>query len=158
MCAVEEDEDAPAELAARMILNSAVLEALSELNEREQQVVRLRFGLEDSQARTLEELGKEFGVTRERIRQIESKTLAKLRHPDRSHNLPDDLDGEGDDDGATGVREPRRPIRPSLGPGHALEQPREFEASDPQVPLPPERLRPTGSAVRGSAPQNGAAA
>jgi len=86
--------EAPAEIAAKMMLNSAVLEALGELNEREQQVVRLRFGLEDGQARTLEEVGKEFGVTRERIRQIESKTLAKLRHPHRSQKLRDYLDGE----------------------------------------------------------------
>src|SRR5438270_394406 len=86
--------EAPAEIAARMMLNSAVLEALGELNEREQQVVRLRFGLEDGQARTLEEVGKEFGVTRERIRQIESKTLAKLRHPIRSLRLRDYLDEE----------------------------------------------------------------
>ena len=86
--------EAPAQIAARMMLNSAVLEALGELNEREQQVVRLRFGLEDGQARTLEEVGKEFGVTRERIRQIESKTLAKLRHPHRSQKLRDYLDGE----------------------------------------------------------------
>jgi len=56
--------------------------------------VRLRFGLEDGQARTLEEVGKEFGVTRERIRQIESKTLAKLRHPIRSLRLRDYLDEE----------------------------------------------------------------
>jgi RNA polymerase primary sigma factor len=86
--------EAPAEIAARIMLNSAVLEALGELNEREQQVVRLRFGLEDGQARTLEEVGKEFGVTRERIRQIESKTLAKLRHPHRSQKLRDYLDTE----------------------------------------------------------------
>jgi RNA polymerase primary sigma factor len=86
--------DAPAEIAARAMLNSAVLEALGELNEREQQVVRLRFGLEDGQARTLEEVGKEFGVTRERIRQIESKTLAKLRHPHRSQKLRDYLESE----------------------------------------------------------------
>ena len=86
--------EAPAEIAAKIMLNSAVLEALGELNEREQQVVRLRFGLEDGQARTLEEVGKEFGVTRERIRQIESKTLAKLRHPHRSQKLRDYLDGE----------------------------------------------------------------
>jgi RNA polymerase primary sigma factor len=86
--------EAPAEIAAKMMLSSAVLEALGELNEREQQVVRLRFGLEDGQARTLEEVGKEFGVTRERIRQIESKTLAKLRHPHRSQKLRDYLDNE----------------------------------------------------------------
>jgi RNA polymerase primary sigma factor len=88
------DAEAPAEVAARLMLNAAVLDALGELNEREQQVVRLRFGLEDGQARTLEEVGKEFGVTRERIRQIESKTLAKLRHPHRSQKLRDYLDGE----------------------------------------------------------------
>ncbi len=86
--------DAPAEIAARRMLNEAVLAALEELNEREQQVVRLRFGLEDGQSRTLEEVGREFGVTRERIRQIESKTLAKLRHPHRSQKLRDYLDGE----------------------------------------------------------------
>ncbi|HSL56662.1 MAG TPA: RNA polymerase sigma factor RpoD [Acidimicrobiales bacterium] len=86
--------EAPADAAAKKMLNEAVLEALSELNEREQQVVRLRFGLEDGQARTLEEVGKQFGVTRERIRQIESKTLAKLRHPHRSQKLRDYLDSE----------------------------------------------------------------
>jgi len=86
--------EAPAEVAARLMLNSAVLEALGELSDRERQVVRLRFGLEDGQARTLEEVGREFGVTRERIRQIESKTLAKLRHPHRSQKLRDYLDGE----------------------------------------------------------------
>ncbi|MBV9953290.1 MAG: RNA polymerase sigma factor RpoD [Acidimicrobiia bacterium] len=91
-----EDQQAeqPDEKAARQMLNSAVKEALSELNEREQQVVRLRFGLEDGQARTLEEVGRTFGVTRERIRQIESKTLAKLRHPHRSQKLRDYLDGD----------------------------------------------------------------
>ncbi len=86
--------DSPSDLAARKLLNEAVLEALEELNDRERQVVRLRFGLEDGQARTLEEVGREFGVTRERIRQIESKTLAKLRHPQRSQKLRDYLDGE----------------------------------------------------------------
>ncbi len=84
--------DAPAEAAARKLLNQAVLEALEELNEREQAVMRLRFGLEDGQARTLEQVGQEFGVTRERIRQIESKTLAKLRHPHRSDKLRDYLE------------------------------------------------------------------
>ncbi len=86
--------DAPEERAARMMLNSAVEQALEELNERERLVMRLRFGLEDGQARTLEEVGREFGVTRERIRQIESKTLAKLRHPHRSQKLRDYLDGD----------------------------------------------------------------
>ncbi len=90
----DQQAEAPDEKAAKRMLNSAVQEALSELNEREQQVVRLRFGLEDGQARTLEEVGREFGVTRERIRQIESKTLAKLRHPHRSQKLRDYLDND----------------------------------------------------------------
>jgi RNA polymerase primary sigma factor len=86
--------EAPADVAARRMLNRAVIDALDELNDRERAVVRLRFGLDDGQARTLEEVGREFGVTRERIRQIESKTLAKLRHPHRSQKLRDYLDGE----------------------------------------------------------------
>jgi RNA polymerase primary sigma factor len=86
--------DAPAEMAARNMLGKAVVEALSELSDREKEVVRLRFGLDDGQARTLEEVGKEFGVTRERIRQIEAKTLAKLRNPHRSQKLRDYLDGD----------------------------------------------------------------
>ncbi|HVX19425.1 MAG TPA: RNA polymerase sigma factor RpoD [Acidimicrobiales bacterium] len=86
--------DAPEERAARTMLNYAVEQALEDLNDRERQVMRLRFGLEDGQARTLEEVGREFGVTRERIRQIESKTLAKLRHPHRSQKLRDYLDGD----------------------------------------------------------------
>jgi RNA polymerase primary sigma factor len=91
-----EDEAAvaPSEAAARAMLNEAVNQALAELSDREQKVVRLRFGLDDGQMRTLEEVGKEFGVTRERIRQIESKTLAKLRHPMRSSRLRDYLDDE----------------------------------------------------------------
>jgi RNA polymerase primary sigma factor len=84
--------EAPADAAARRMLNRAVVDALDELSDREKAVVRLRFGLDDGQARTLEEVGKEFGVTRERIRQIESKTLAKLRHPHRSQKLRDYLD------------------------------------------------------------------
>ena len=86
--------DAPAEMAARRMLGDAVLEALSELSDREKQVVRLRFGLDDGQARTLEEVGREFGVTRERIRQIEAKTLAKLRNPHRSQKLRDYLEAD----------------------------------------------------------------
>ena len=85
---------APADAAAQRMLGQALVEALGELNERERKVVRLRFGLEDGQTHTLEEVGKEFGVTRERIRQIESKTLAKLRHPHRSQKLKDYLDAE----------------------------------------------------------------
>jgi RNA polymerase primary sigma factor len=83
---------APATAAARALLTEAIEEALDELSDRERQVVRLRFGLDDGQVRTLEEVGKEFGVTRERIRQIESKTLAKLRHPTRSQRLRDYLE------------------------------------------------------------------
>ena len=93
---VIEDADAevPADAAARAMLNEAVKEALRQLSEREQKVVRLRFGLDDGHMRTLEEVGKEFGVTRERIRQIEAKTLAKLRHPIRSQRLRDYLEEE----------------------------------------------------------------
>jgi RNA polymerase primary sigma factor len=93
---VIEDQGAvvPADAATMALLKTAVQDALSELSEREQKVVRLRFGLDDGQMRTLEEVGKEFGVTRERIRQIESKTLAKLRHPMRSSRLRDYLDEE----------------------------------------------------------------
>ena len=93
---VIEDKEAivPADAAARTMLNEAVKEVLSQLTEREQEVIRLRFGLDDGQMRTLEEVGKEFGVTRERIRQIEAKTLAKLRHPIRSQRLRDYLDPE----------------------------------------------------------------
>jgi RNA polymerase primary sigma factor len=85
---------APSEAATRAMLNQAVTEALGELSERERKVVRLRFGLEDGEMHTLEEVGREFGVTRERIRQIESKTLAKLRHPLHSGHLRDYLDTE----------------------------------------------------------------
>jgi len=85
--------EAPADAAARQLLSEAVKDVLSELSDREKKVVVMRFGLDGSgQARTLEEVGKAFGVTRERIRQIESKTLAKLRHPQRSQKLRDYLD------------------------------------------------------------------
>jgi RNA polymerase primary sigma factor len=91
-----EDQEAvaPADAAARALLTEAVNEALDALTERERQVVRLRFGLDDGQMHTLEEVGREFGVTRERIRQIEAKTLAKLRHPIRSQKLRDYLEEE----------------------------------------------------------------
>jgi RNA polymerase primary sigma factor len=84
--------EAPADVATRRMLTEAVEEALAELPEREQDVVRMRFGLIDGQACTLEEVGKEFGVTRERIRQIEAKTLAKLRHPKHSQKLKEFLE------------------------------------------------------------------
>ena len=82
----------PDSAAERERLKDEIEMALLELNPREQQVMRLRFGLDDGQIRTLEEVGREFGVTRERIRQIESKTLAKLRHPTRSQRLRDYLE------------------------------------------------------------------
>ncbi len=82
----------PDDAATRSLLDVAVREALAHLSEREQDVVRLRFGLDDGKIRTLEEVGKEFGVTRERVRQIESKTLAKLRRPDAAHLLRDYLE------------------------------------------------------------------
>ncbi len=86
--------DSPADAATRMMLHDAVSEVLGELSEREQEIVRLRFGLDGGRAKTLEEVGQEFGVTRERIRQIEAKTLAKLRHPQRSERLREFLEVE----------------------------------------------------------------
>lgn len=88
-----EDQDAlaPAEAASFVMLKEQIEEVLDTLNEREQRVLRLRFGLDDGKARTLEEVGREFGVTRERIRQIEAKALRKLRHPQRSKKLRDYL-------------------------------------------------------------------
>ena len=82
----------PADAAAFSLLKEQLNEVLGTLTEREQKVLRLRFGLDDGRARTLEEVGKEFNVTRERIRQIEAKALRKLRHPSRSRKLKDYLD------------------------------------------------------------------
>ena len=82
----------PAEAASFTLLREQLVEVLGTLTEREQKVLRLRFGLDDGRARTLEEVGKEFNVTRERIRQIEAKALRKLRHPSRSRKLKDYLD------------------------------------------------------------------
>ena len=82
----------PAEAAAFTLLKEQLVDVLNTLTEREQKVLRLRFGLDDGRARTLEEVGKEFDVTRERIRQIEAKALRKLRHPSRSRKLRDYLD------------------------------------------------------------------
>ena len=90
----DESVDSPADAATRMMLHDAVSEVLGELSDREQEIVRLRFGLDGGRAKTLEEVGQEFGVTRERIRQIEAKTLAKLRHPQRSQRLREFLEVE----------------------------------------------------------------
>jgi RNA polymerase primary sigma factor len=88
-----EDVDAlaPDEAASYLLLREQIEEVLSGLNDREQRVLRLRFGLDDGRPRTLEEVGREFGVTRERIRQIEAKALRKLRNPQRSKKLKDYL-------------------------------------------------------------------
>ena len=88
----DDDAPAPADAASLILLKEQLGEVLSTLTEREEKVLRLRFGLEDGRSRTLEEVGKEFNVTRERIRQIEAKALRKLRHPSRSRNVKDFLD------------------------------------------------------------------
>jgi RNA polymerase primary sigma factor len=82
----------PAEVASRELLKAQLIKVLAELTDRERRVLMLRFGLEDDRPRTLEEVGKEFNVTRERIRQIEAKALRKLRHPSRSRKLKDYLE------------------------------------------------------------------
>ncbi len=88
----DEDAPAPAEAASYFLLREQLEEVLDTLSDREKKVLRLRFGLDDGRARTLEEVGQEFGVTRERIRQIEAKALRKLRHPSRSKKLKDYLE------------------------------------------------------------------
>ncbi len=88
----DDDAPAPSEAAAFTMLKEQLTEVLDTLTPREEKVLRLRFGLDDGRARTLEEVGKEFEVTRERIRQIEAKALRKLRHPSRSKKLKDYLD------------------------------------------------------------------
>ena len=86
--------EVPVDAATRVFLNEAIHQALLELSDREQEIVRLRFGLDDGQVRTLEEVGKLFGVTRERVRQIETKTLMKLRQPSVSTPLRDYFDAD----------------------------------------------------------------
>ena len=88
----DDDAPAPAEAASFTLLKEQLMDVLGTLTSREEKVLRLRFGLDDGRARTLEEVGKEFMVTRERIRQIEAKALRKLRHPSRSKKLKDYLD------------------------------------------------------------------
>jgi RNA polymerase primary sigma factor len=83
---------APPEAASRQLLKDQIDDVLSTLTPRERRILQLRFGLEDGVSRTLEEVGKEFNVTRERIRQIEAKALRKLRHPSRSRKLKDYLE------------------------------------------------------------------
>jgi RNA polymerase primary sigma factor len=88
----DEDAQVPAEAAYQSLLREQLSGVLGTLTPREEKVLRLRFGLEDGKPRTLEEVGREFNVTRERIRQIEAKALRKLRHPSRSKKLKDFLD------------------------------------------------------------------
>ena len=88
----DDDAPVPAEAASQTLLKEQLADVLKTLTPREEKVLRLRFGLEDGRPRTLEEVGKEFNVTRERIRQIEAKALRKLRHPSRSKKLRDFLD------------------------------------------------------------------
>lgn len=88
----DENVPVPADAAAFTLLKEQLVEVLDTLTDREQKVLRLRFGLDDGRARTLEEVGREFNVTRERIRQIEAKALRKLRHPSRSRKLKDFLE------------------------------------------------------------------
>ena len=88
----DEDAPAPSDVASHTMLKEQLAEVLATLTPREEKVLRLRFGLEDGRTRTLEEVGKEFNVTRERIRQIEAKALRKLRHPSRSKKLKDFLE------------------------------------------------------------------
>ena len=88
----DDDAPAPADAASLMLLKEQLNDVLSTLTDREAKVLKLRFGLEDGRSRTLEEVGKEFDVTRERIRQIEAKALLKLRHPSRSKKVKDFLD------------------------------------------------------------------
>ena len=88
----DDNVEVPADAATYTLLHEQLMEVLSTLTEREQKVLRLRFGLDDGRPRTLEEVGRQFNVTRERIRQIEAKALRKLRHPSRSKVLKDYLD------------------------------------------------------------------
>ena len=88
----DDEAPAPAEAASFTLMKEQLLDVLDTLTPREEKVLRLRFGLDDGHQRTLEEVGREFKVTRERIRQIEAKALRKLRHPSRSKKLKDYLD------------------------------------------------------------------
>ncbi|MBQ3166381.1 MAG: sigma-70 family RNA polymerase sigma factor, partial [Clostridia bacterium] len=89
---VDENAQAPSDVVENVMLKEHLIRVLDTLTPREEKVLRLRYGLDDGRPRTLEEVGKEFNVTRERIRQIEAKALRKLRHPSRSKRLRDFLD------------------------------------------------------------------
>ena len=117
-----EDADAvvPIEAAAFIMLQDQLERVLCELAEREQRIIQLRFGLTDGHPRTLEEVGREFGVTRERIRQIESKTLAKLRHPSRAQMLREYLDCAAHESGG-GTGRLQQDVRGSGGAGETQE-------------------------------------
>ena len=88
----DDEAPAPADAASFMLMKEQLIDVLDTLTDREKKVLRLRFGLDDGRQRTLEEVGREFNVTRERIRQIEAKALRKLRHPSRSKKLKDFLE------------------------------------------------------------------
>ena len=87
----DKESESPSDYTTRQLLKERLYTILKDLSDREERVIRLRYGLDDNHPRTLEEVGKEFGVTRERIRQIEAKALRKLRHPSRSRRLKDFL-------------------------------------------------------------------
>ena len=92
MAALIEEITAPSDAASQVMLKEELEEVLKTLTDREAKVLKMRFGLEDGRMRTLEEVGRDFNVTRERIRQIEAKALRKLRHPSRSKRLKDFLE------------------------------------------------------------------
>ncbi|NCA96518.1 MAG: sigma-70 family RNA polymerase sigma factor, partial [Methanomicrobia archaeon] len=85
----DKDTQSPSDYTTRSLLKDELYDIMKDLTDREERVLRLRYGLDDNRPRTLEEVGKEFGVTRERIRQIEAKAIRKLRHPSRSKRLGD---------------------------------------------------------------------
>ena len=90
----DENAESPTDAVVQSMLKEQLLAVIDTLTPREQKVIRLRYGIDDAHPRTLEEVGKEFNVTRERIRQIESKALKKLRNPNRSKKLKDFMDNE----------------------------------------------------------------
>src|SRR6266508_4319242 len=140
-----EDSDAvvPVDAASFILLQEQLDSVLHTLSEREKKVIQLRFGLTDGHPRTLEEVGREFGVTRERIRQIESKTLSKLRHPSRSQKPRDYLEEPNRCFSGPAGRRDRRPAGDAgvLGDGQVRAQPLQVEDPWLMVPLGPEAER-----------------